>query len=95
MLLMLHRLFSAQDGAGVCSLAMNSKLAGKTSSIHADDMHTDLVCRLLKRFSLDPMPVEQDLPLAEQQKHQGLTWPSVEALKVETKEPAGPVEGPQ
>ncbi len=68
---------------------------GKTTSIRADDMYTDLVCQLLRRLSPDPAPVEQDLPLAEQQKHQGLTWPSVEALKVETREPAGPVEGPQ
>lgn len=76
-------------------MAMSSKPDGKTSSIHADDTHTDLVCQLLRRWSLDPVPVEQDLPLAEQQKYPGLTWPSVEALKVETKEPAGPVEGPQ
>ncbi len=76
-------------------MAMNSKSDGKTSSIHADDMHTDLVCQLLRRLTPDPALVEQDLPLAEQQKHPGLTWPSVEALKVETEGPAGPVEGLQ
>ena len=94
-LLMLHGLISAQGGVGVCSLAINSTRDGKPSSIHADDMYTDLACQLPRHLSQDPAPVEQDLPLAEQQMHPGLTWPSVEALKVEIEEPAGHAEGPQ
>jgi len=48
-LLMLHGLISAQGGLGVCSLAMISA-DGRTSSIHADGMHTDLACQLLRRL---------------------------------------------